>query len=135
MVALLLAAAPLFAAVQMAPVAIACLAIAMGAENAALVEGADAPVALTYMTGTLVKLGSCLAVAHPVGWGSYLLLWCGLLGGATVGAVADSKAGMTALWAGAGCAAILAVITKVSGRAAAGNAIANVALAKRVGEE
>jgi uncharacterized membrane protein YoaK (UPF0700 family) len=72
MVALLLAAAALLTAVHI--MAVVCLAVAMGAENAVLGEDGDAPVALTYMTGTIVKLGRCLAVAlrggNPVGCGA-----------------------------------------------------------------
>ncbi|WP_293883826.1 YoaK family protein [Sphingomonas sp.] len=113
---LMLATAAFLAAIGDKTAAIACLAIAMGAENVVLGEEGEASVALTYMTGTIVKLGRYLSTViqggDVKGWGSYLLLWAGLLGGGTLGAIAYSEAGMSVLWAGAGFAALLAVITK-----------------------
>lgn len=70
--------------------AIACLALTMGAVNAAL-EGRDgAVVGVTYMTGTLVQMGH--KIANALGgredrqWLPHLALWAGLVTGAIVGA-------------------------------------------------
>ena len=70
--------------------AIACLALAMGAVNAAL-EGQDgAVVGVTYMTGTLVqmglKIGNALRGDGDRRWIHHLGLWAGLVGGAILGA-------------------------------------------------
>jgi uncharacterized membrane protein YoaK (UPF0700 family) len=121
-VSFLLASAAVLASTGFRIAALGCLAAAIGAENAVLGEEGEASVALTYMTGTIVKLRRCLAAALQgrvaTGWGSYLLLWTGLLVGATIGAIAYSGIGMAAIWAAAGSAAILALVTK--GRRGAG---------------
>lgn len=115
MVSLLLAASAIIASMGAASAAIACLAVAMGAENTVVGQPGETPLGLTYMTGTIVNLGRCLAVAiqggNPIGWRSYLLLWGGLLGGAVLGAGASQGAGMSALWGGAGFAAVLAAVS------------------------
>ncbi|CAN5222338.1 YoaK family protein [soil metagenome] len=118
-VSLMLAAAAVAAANGYTIASIASLAFAMGAENAVLGEDGETSVALTYMTGTIVKLGRCLADAlrggDAKGWGSYLLLWAGLLAGATMGSAADSALGISALWISAASAAFLALITGARG--------------------
>ncbi|AYJ84590.1 DUF1275 domain-containing protein (plasmid) [Sphingomonas paeninsulae] len=115
MVSVLLVASAVLASFGDESVAIACLAVGMGAENAVVGQAGETPIGLTYMTGTIVNLGRCLAIAirggDPVGWRSYLLLWCGLLSGAVLGASADHAMGMSALWLGAGLAAVLALIS------------------------
>jgi uncharacterized membrane protein YoaK (UPF0700 family) len=113
MVSLLLAGAASLGSFGVTAAAIACLAVAMGAENAVVGQAGETPIGLTYMTGTIVNLGRCLAIAirggDPVGWRSYLLLWCGLLSGAVLGASVDRSLGMSALWLGAGFAGSLAL--------------------------
>ncbi|MES2496424.1 MAG: YoaK family protein [Pseudomonadota bacterium] len=89
-------------------------ALAMGAENAVFEEDGEIRIGLTYMTGTLVKLGQRLAAAARGGarwgWAPYLVQWCGLLCGAIAGAFAYSRIGMASLWwASAAAAASLAV--------------------------
>lgn len=90
------------------------MAAAMGAENAIFEREGEVTVGLTYMTGTLVKLGQRLAAAMMGGprlaWLPYLLLWAGLVGGAAAGALAHSEFGIVALWAAAAAAALLAPI-------------------------
>jgi uncharacterized membrane protein YoaK (UPF0700 family) len=117
MVSLLLATGALLASLDMPSVAIVCLAVAMGAENAVVGQAGETPIGLTYMTGTIVNLGRCLAIAirggRPVGWRSYLLLWTGMLSGAVLGAGINHGLGMSALWLGAGFAASLALISAV----------------------
>ena len=82
--------------------AIAFMVIAMGAENDVFVNKGEVSVAVTYMTGTLVKLGQRIA-GNFVGeekkpWLPYLILWLGLILGAVIGSVAYAWAGLSALW-------------------------------------
>ncbi|MEJ0009691.1 MAG: YoaK family protein [Alphaproteobacteria bacterium] len=69
--------------------AISCMALAMGAENIALQRDGDIVISLTYMTGTLVKLGQRIAQALAGGdrwaWLPFLLLWMSLLAGGIAG--------------------------------------------------
>ena len=88
------------------------MAVAMGLENATFVnERGETIISLTYVTGTLVKLGETLATAMLGGarwsWWSFLLLWSGLASGAVVGALGYQAAGLDALY---GVSAVLGVI-------------------------
>lgn len=89
------------------------MVLAMGAENAVFAEDGEVRIGLTYMTGTLVKLGKRLTSAFlggdPLGWAPYLLLWLGLLAGAFLGAIAYHQLGFPALWAAALAAGALAL--------------------------
>ncbi len=86
--------------------AILTLAMAMGAENTIFAEDGEVRIGLTYMTGTLVKLGKRIASAllggPPLGWLPYFLLWLGLVTGAALGAMAYLQVGPGALWLAAG---------------------------------
>lgn len=66
------------------------LALAMGAENAVFEREGEAPLGVTYMTGSLVRIGlgiSGLLTGHRhPGWPGYALLWGGLVAGALAGA-------------------------------------------------
>ncbi|NMN95472.1 YoaK family protein [Antrihabitans stalactiti] len=90
------------------------MAVAMGAENAVFERGGEVSIGLTYITGTLVKLGQHLsrliAGEHNVGWVRYLLLWTGLAVGTVLGAVSYGKIGLASLWIGA-CLAAVAALT------------------------
>lgn len=81
--------------------AIASMALAMGAENSSFKREGDV-VGLTYMTGTLVKLGQHLVNAMTGGekfaWLPYLLLWLGLLTGGVSGALSFYVFDLHALW-------------------------------------
>lgn len=84
---------------------------AMGAANNVFVREGEVVIGVTYMTGTLVKLGQRLAGAMlketDSMWLPYLLLWGGLIAGAVSGAVAFSALGMGSLWiAAAFCLAL-----------------------------
>lgn len=85
------------------------LALAMGAQNTVFAENGEVRVGLTYMTGTLVKLGKRLTASlwggPPLGWLPYLLLWAGLLTGAILGALTFARFGPSAL-----AAAVLAML-------------------------
>lgn len=114
LVAALLAAAAGIAAAGVAAWPIALMAFAMGAENAVFERDGEVEIGLTYMTGTLVKLGQRLALVARGGprfaWLPYLLLWLGLVVGAAGGALAHAALGLGALWIAAAAAAGLALI-------------------------
>ncbi len=98
------------------------MAAAMGAANCVFLRNGEVSIGVTYMTGTLVKLGQRIAAAilggDRFGWVPYLLLWCGLLAGAFTGASLFSLAGPASLWGGAGAAALAAVVAFSFGPAA-----------------
>ncbi|NBO19441.1 MAG: DUF1275 domain-containing protein, partial [Proteobacteria bacterium] len=91
--------------------AIACMTLAMGAENAVFQRGGEVTIALTYMTGTLVKVGQRLADALLGGpkfaWAPYLLLWLGLILGGVAGTLLFHALGLRSLWVAAAWAASL----------------------------
>ncbi len=113
-VALLLAVASLFAHAGRPHVAIACMTLAMGAENAAFERDGEVAIGLTYMTGTLVKTGQHLVAAFFGGdrwvWTWHLALWGGLVVGAALGAEAFEAFGLRALWFATVAAVVLAVV-------------------------
>ena len=111
--AALLLAAALAAGLQRPVVAVVCMVVAMGLENAVFLRNGQAGVGLTYMTGALVKIGHTLAAALRGGalrdLIAPLMLWGGLTSGAILGALAFSMGGLVALYPAAGLAAALAV--------------------------
>lgn len=118
LVAALLASAALLNAVDI-HVAMMFAAAAMGAENTTFERDGEVSIGLTYMTGTLVKLGQRLAGALLGGprfaWAPYLLLWLGLVSGAVAGAMVWPVAGLAGLWAGvAGASALAAAAWMIS---------------------
>jgi uncharacterized membrane protein YoaK (UPF0700 family) len=90
------------------------MALAMGAENAVFEKDGEVQIGLTYMTGTLVKLGQRLGGALLGGpswaWAPYLLLWGGLALGAALGALAHAALGLAGLWIAAAVAAAAALL-------------------------
>ena len=112
LVCLLLAAGAGLAALGAKPAALAAVAMAMGAENAVFEHEGEVTIGVTYMTGTLVKLGQRLTAAllggDRFGWVPYLLLWLGLVAGAVGGALSYPHLGLNALWIAAAAAAVLA---------------------------
>jgi uncharacterized membrane protein YoaK (UPF0700 family) len=90
------------------------MALAMGAENAVFEKDGEVQIGLTYMTGTLVKLGQRLAGACLGGsrtaWAPYLLLWAGLVCGAVLGAFAYAAWGLESLWIAAAAAVAAAAL-------------------------
>lgn len=94
--------------------AIAAMAFAMGAENSVFLRNGEVSIGLTYMTGTLVKMGQKIAQAATGGpryeWLPYLTLWLGLMAGAIAGAALYPWLGLNALWIAAAWAAILAAV-------------------------
>lgn len=94
-------------------VAVICMALAMGAENAVFERDGEVTVGLTYMTGTLVRLGQRLTSAFVGGdrltWMPHLVLWLGLVLGAVAGAIAHARFGLESLWIAAGGASLATV--------------------------
>lgn len=117
LVAALLALAAGFAMAGMTIAAIGCTLLAMGAENTAFQREGQVSIGLTYMTGTLVKLGQALARIHRRDqrgeWVPYLLLWAGLVTGACLGALAFQHWGLAALWTSAALGLLLAAIASL----------------------
>ncbi|MEG3123387.1 YoaK family protein [Sphingomonas sp. GB1N7] len=111
-VAALLAAAASFGLAGLSVVAIGLTTLAMGAENAAFEQPGGGSVGLTYMTGTLAKVGQGIAAmllgTGGLEWFAYLALWAGLLAGAIAGAAVYPQVGMAALWLPAGLSLFLA---------------------------
>ena len=114
LVAALLAVAAACAGIGATPIAVAAMALAMGAENSVFEQGDDVHIGLTYMTGALVKFGQRAAAALIGGdrfaWASYILLWAGLVVGAVAGAATHQWIGLAGLWFAAAFAATFAMI-------------------------
>lgn len=113
LVALLLAGGAALHRAGATGASLGAMVLAMGAVNNSFQRNGAAAVGLTYMTGALVRLGQgiggALAGERQNGWGAYLLLWCGLFGGAVVGALLLTRMGEAALWLSALLAAVLAM--------------------------
>ncbi|TYL91147.1 DUF1275 domain-containing protein [Bradyrhizobium rifense] len=119
--AVLLAAAALCHADGLPNLAIACIVLAMGLENAVFQIDGGAGLGLTYVTGALVKAGQLLAVSLTGGprwsWAPNLLMWAALVAGSAAGALAYAWINLAAIWFAAGAAlALAAIITAVMRR-------------------
>ena len=94
--------------------------LAMGVENTVFQKGGDVRVGLTYMTGTLVRVGQRIATALHGGarwdWVPFLLLWIGLAAGGALGALMFLRLGVTALWAAAAVVGGLALLSLLDER-------------------
>jgi uncharacterized membrane protein YoaK (UPF0700 family) len=93
--------------------AVCLLAVAMGSENAVFQRDGEVTIGLTYMTGTLVKMGQRIAAAMlggpPLGFLRHFLLWLGLMAGAVCGAAAHRLIGLDAIWLAAAVSFALTV--------------------------
>ena len=102
------------------------MAGAMGAANAVFQRDGEVSVGVTYMTGTLVKVGQHLTAALTggprFGWAPYLLLWLGLVLGAMAGAFVFPALGLRALWLAVAFTALLLVLAAALGPVAEGRA-------------
>ncbi len=82
--------------------AVAAMVLAMGAENTVFEEEGEVHFGLTYVTGSLVKMGQRIASAFLGGkradWVPYFLLWAGLAAGAFAGAASYLRWGLGSLW-------------------------------------
>lgn len=113
LVALVLVLAAIMGSLQQAGIAGALVAFAMGAVNSTFAHDGGLPVGLTYMTGTLVRVGQSLAMlptrGHRLDWLPYALHWLALILGATLGAIAQRTFGLEALWLSAVAMCALAI--------------------------
>lgn len=95
------------------PAAIGCMAFAMGATNTIFEQGGEVKVGVTYMTGTLVKMGQRIAArlsSEPAtGLGRYFILWLGFILGAVGGACLYRWLGFTSLWVAVALSFLLTV--------------------------
>jgi uncharacterized membrane protein YoaK (UPF0700 family) len=113
-VALCLTLAALLAAGGHDGIGVALLTVAMGMENAVFQRDGEVTIGLTYMTGTLVKMGQRIAGAMLGGprtaWLRHFALWLGLVCGAVIGGAAHAAIGLDAIWLAAGLAALLTLL-------------------------
>lgn len=90
--------------------------LAMGVENAVFQRQGDVGVGLTYMTGTLVRMGQRIATALHGGarwdWVPFLLLWTGLAAGGAIGAVSFLTFDVLALWSAFALVALLTLAVR-----------------------
>ena len=95
----------------------AIMALAMGAENVIFERDGEVSIGLTYMTGTLVKMGQHLATALTGGqrwlWLRYGLLWLSLTAGSIIGGFAYLTLNLNALWI---AVAVLVLAVLINGR-------------------
>jgi len=85
--------------------AISVMTLAMGVENGVFQRHGEVSTALTYMTGTLVKMGqemaSALTGGPRFGWATHFLHWAAFVAGAVAGGAGYHRFGMQAIWAAA----------------------------------
>lgn len=97
-----------------ATIVVATMAAAMGCANTVFQREGEVSIGVTYMTGTLVKLGQRIANAlrggDRFGWIAYLLLWTSLVAGAVAGAASYARIGLGSLWIASGWAAALSLV-------------------------
>ena len=95
--------------------AIAIMALAMGAENSVFERNGEVSIGLTYMTGALVKMGQGTAAAFRGGrhaaWLWHFSLWLGLAVGAVTGAFTFHAYGMQSLWFAAFVSLLCAIVS------------------------
>jgi uncharacterized membrane protein YoaK (UPF0700 family) len=118
--AMLLALAALCYAFGLSNAAVAAMVLAMGLENAVFQIDGVAGLGLTYVTGTLIKVGQLVAAALTGGarwaWLPNLLLWAALVAGAVCGASAYHWINLAAIWFAAALAMILSGIVAAAAR-------------------
>lgn len=111
---LLLLAAAILATLAPGPIVLLLLAAAMGCENGVFHRDGEVSIGVTYMTGSLVRMGqkaagALMGDADRWGWVPYFALWLGFVAGVVLGAASHLRWDWTALWAAPVAAAILTV--------------------------
>lgn len=104
--------------------ALLLLALAMGAANGVFHRDGEVTFGVTYLTGSLVRMGQKLAGAlmgdaDRWEWVPYLLLWAGFVAGAVLGVGAELRWGWTALWFAAAASAVLTMLIRRTAQRAA----------------
>ena len=117
-VAALLALAALAASLGRDRWSIGLAALALGAENIVLQRIGDVSIGVTYMTGTLVRMGhgiarALLGLGSRREWLPYLLLWTALATGSVLGALLYPSLRLQGLWIAALWCAALAMASGV----------------------
>jgi uncharacterized membrane protein YoaK (UPF0700 family) len=120
-VTLLLLVAAAVGSVAPGMIALLLLAVAMGAENGVFHRDGEVTIGLTYLTGSLVRMGQRLAGAlmgdaDRWAWVPYLLLWMGFVAGVVFGVGAHLRWGWSALWLAAAASAALTVLIRRASR-------------------
>ncbi|MFM6852882.1 MAG: YoaK family protein [Sphingopyxis sp.] len=109
------------------PAPMLLLAVAMGAVNTLFERDGDVSIGLTYMTGTIVRFGQHLArwVDGRGGVAAWVLpacLWLCFLSGGLIGIGLYWRAGLSALWLGAGASGAITLWQGMAHRAKPGAA-------------
>jgi uncharacterized membrane protein YoaK (UPF0700 family) len=108
---LLLSLSGIFYVAGLSNLAFVPMVTAMGLENAMFQANGGAGLGLTYVTGTLVKVGQLIAAALTGGsrwaWLPNLLQWAALVAGAACGARAYLAINLSAIWVAAAVALAL----------------------------
>ena len=116
LVALLLGLAALAASLGFDRWALGLAATGLGAESDVVRKAGQVNLAVTFMTGTLVRMGHGLADmlrgGARWGWLPYASLWLSLVAGAMAGAAAYPALRLQGLWLPAVCCAVLAAVTR-----------------------
>lgn len=120
-VTLLLFGASIVAAMAPGSAVLLLLAAAMGAQHGVFARDGEEAIGLTYMTGSLVRMGQKLSGAlmgdaDRLGWVPYLTLWIGFVAGAVSGAASQWRWGWNALWLAAMLAAAITLVLVRLGR-------------------
>ena len=93
------------------------VSLALGAENTVFQRDGTPGIGLTYMTGTLVRLGQRIAEALTGGaWRQVVpdtLLWVGMAAGAGLGTQAYQELGLDGLWIAVAVAGVMAVTARL----------------------
>jgi uncharacterized membrane protein YoaK (UPF0700 family) len=125
LIASLLMAGALLADLGSQAGALGLMTFSMGCANTIFQREGEVSVGVTYMTGTLVKMGQRIAAAlqgdDRSAWLPYLLLWTGLVSGAVLGASLYARIGLACLWDAAAAAMLMALWARTKpGLASAG---------------
>ena len=117
----LVLAVPLF----LPSLAVTAFILAMGALNASMNRVGEASISLTYVTGTLVKLGQGIGHAlcgKPGGWAWawQAPMWASLLAGAVAATLVRQRLGAEVLWPLPAYALALGIAALAAGRDAHG---------------
>lgn len=114
-VTICLATAAAFEAIGNQTASTAGLVLAMAASNCVFQRNGEVTIGVTYMTGTLVKMGQQIANALTGGprfaWLRNFTLWLGLALGAVAGAAAYDAHGSRAIWFASAACAVLALMS------------------------